>query len=93
MKMPSKISGKTILKMIWILYALISTAIWLPQIDKLFVQDVSLISQYVSLIDSWSITVHGETYHNVSLDDFSFAVVNKVMRSPCREYCRKIWIS
>lgn len=79
--------------MIWILYALISTAIWLPQIDKLFVQDVSLISQYVSLIDSWSITVHGETYHNVSLDDFSFAVVNKVMRSPCREYCRKIWIS
>lgn len=77
MKMPSKISGKTILKMIWILYALISTAIWLPQIDKLFVQDASLISQYVSLNDSWSITVHGETYHNVSLDDFSFAVVNK----------------
>lgn len=77
MKTPTKISKKTIIKAIWILYALISTAIWLPQIDKLFVQDLSLTSDYISLDDSWDITVHGETYRDISLNDLTFDVVNK----------------
>ncbi|MCM1154259.1 MAG: GGDEF domain-containing protein [Roseburia sp.] len=77
MNVPDKISRKTILKALWLLYALISTAIWLPQIDKLFAQDMSLTSRYISLDDSWDITIHGQTYQDVSLSDFTFDVVNK----------------
>lgn len=77
MKTSTKISKKTIIKAIWILYALISTVIWLPQVDKLFAQDVSLTSDYVSLDDSWDITVRDEIYRNVSLNELTFDAVNK----------------
>lgn len=77
MKIRNKITKQTILRTIWILYALLSTAIWLPQIDKLFAQDVSLTSDYIALDDSWDITVRGETYRDVSLADFTFDAVNK----------------
>ena len=77
MKIQNKITKMTILRAFWLIYALLSTAIWLPQIDKLFAQDVSLTSDYISLDDSWDITVHGETYRNVSLTDFTFDAVDK----------------
>ena len=77
MKIRGKITKKTILRAIWLIYALLSTAIWFPQIDKLFAQDVSSTSDYISLDDSWDITVCGETYRDVSLTDFTFDAVDK----------------
>ncbi len=77
MKVPNKISKKTVLKIIWIVYALASMIIWVPQIDRMLTRDYASASVYLSLDDSWDITVGDEMYRNVSLDEFRFDIVSK----------------
>lgn len=68
---------KILFQTIWILYALISTLIWLPQVDKLLVKDYSAMSKYISLDDSWEIGIGDDLYHDISLNDFHFDTVRK----------------
>lgn len=77
MKKTKRITKKTILKAVWILYAIISTIYWLPKVDAMFSKDLSSISQCISLNDSWDITINNDSYQNVSLDDFYFDAVSK----------------
>ncbi|MDE7276817.1 MAG: GGDEF domain-containing protein [Lachnospiraceae bacterium] len=77
MKKSKKPLPKTLLRTIWILYALISTLIWLPQVDRLLVKDLSVMSQYISLDDSWMISIDDDIYYDVSLNDFHFDTLKK----------------
>ena len=70
-------SKKTVLKIIWILFALISVLIWIPQVDGLITKDYSEVSKYIDLDDAWDITINDETWHNVLLTDFHFPSVRK----------------
>ncbi len=77
MKTPDKISKKTVLKIIWIVYALASILVWMPQIDRMFTKDYASASAYLSLDDDWDITINGKVYRDVSLDSFRFDIVSK----------------
>ena len=77
MKKPNKTLSKTLLRTIWILYALISILIWLPQVDGLLVKDLSVMSQYISLDDSWLISIDDDIYYDVSLNAFRFDTAKK----------------
>ena len=77
MKKPKKPLPQPLLRTIWILYALISTLIWLPQVDRLLVKDLSVMSQYISLDDSWMISIDDDIYYDVSLNDFRFDTLKK----------------
>ena len=70
-------SKKAILKIIGILFALISILVCVPQIDGLLTRDYAQISECVVLNDAWDITINEDTYQNVSLSDFRFPVVKK----------------
>lgn len=77
MKANRKLTSKTIRKIIFILYALISIFITTAIIDRMFSNDYSAISECVTLNDGWNITINGRTCQNVSLDTFHFDIVNK----------------
>lgn len=65
------------LKTIWIIYAIFSIMIWLPQIDNLLKKDYAEISKHILLDDDWNITINDKFYQDVSLDDFQFTPVKK----------------
>ncbi|MDE6365693.1 MAG: GGDEF domain-containing protein [Lachnospiraceae bacterium] len=65
------------LKLIWILFALISILTWLPRLDGLLTKEYSAISDYVGLDDGWDITINEDTWQNVSLTEFQFSAVSK----------------
>lgn len=75
--MKEKITLKNILRVLWILFALISIIVWVPRVDGLLAKDYEQISGYVSLDDAWDIMVGDEVYQNVSLEDFRFSTVEK----------------
>lgn len=77
MKKKIVLTRKNVLKTLFLIYALISVCFTTIFIDNLFSSDYSLISQYVSLNDAWDITINDRTWHNISLDTFRFAPVNK----------------
>lgn len=77
MKKTIQITKPKILKALWLLFALLSALFWLPKIYNMLAADLETISQYISLDDSWDITINGESYHNVSLDDFQFNDIGK----------------
>lgn len=77
MKKTKKPLPKTLLRTLWIIYAFISTLIWLPQIDRLFIKDYASMSEYISLDDSWEISIGDDIWHDVSLDSFCFDAVRK----------------
>lgn len=77
MKKPNKSLPKNLLRTLWIIYALVSTLIWLPQVDKLLVKDYSSVSEYISLDDSWEISIGDDTWQDVSLNAFRFDAVRK----------------
>ena len=91
MKKPKKITKKLILQIIWVIYALTSIIFWLPKIDNLFSQDYSSILNYVSLNDSWDITIGNDVYHDVSLDSFKFDAVNKGTRITMKRTLPLTW--
>jgi len=71
-------SVKNLLKVVWVLYALLSIFVWLPNIDHMLTEDYTAIEKnYVSLDDSWDITINNSTFHDVSLDTFHFPAVRK----------------
>ncbi|MCM1049795.1 MAG: GGDEF domain-containing protein [Clostridiales bacterium] len=72
MKKSGIINKQNIIRAAWILFAIISMFIWLPKIYNMFGADKESVSQYISLNDSWDITINDESYLNVSLDDFVF---------------------
>lgn len=69
-------SIKNLIRAAWILYALTSIVVWVPQIDRLLTKDYDSISRHVSLDDSWNIAINGENFSDVSLDTFHFPVVS-----------------
>lgn len=77
MKKTKRPLSKTLLRILWILYALVSMLIWMPQVDRLLIKDYSTMSQYISLDDSWEITIGDDTYYDVSLNDFRFDTIRK----------------
>lgn len=76
-KRPSAITVKTILKVVWIVYAVLSICVTLLLVNRLFTKDYPSISQHVSLNDSWDVTINTDSYHNISLDHFRFPGTNR----------------
>lgn len=68
-------SFKKILHVFVGIFVLTSVMYWLPQADRLLCQDYDKVSQYISLDDSWDITINDKAYRNVSLDTFEFDLV------------------
>lgn len=72
------LSAQNLLKAAWIIYALLSIVVWLPKVDQMLVKDYDTITkEYVSLDDSWDITMNGSTFQGVSLEEFRFPAVRK----------------
>lgn len=66
-----------ILKVIWVLYAMISIIILLPKADELLCTNYEIASEHVNLNDSWNVQVHDVNYENVALNELNFTSVNK----------------
>lgn len=77
MKKMKKPSRKTVLKALFIVYALLSICFTTLFIDNMFSSDYSAISKYVTLNDAWNITINDRVWHDISLDTFRFPPVNK----------------
>lgn len=76
MKEKRKPSRKSILKILFICYAVLSIFCTTAMVDRMFSNDYSVISQCVVLNDGWDITINHQAYQNVSLDTFHFDIVN-----------------
>ena len=68
---------KKVLKIFWLFFALFSIIVWFPKVDQLLCKEYKEVSQYLSLDDSWEVTINGTNYHNVSLEQFQFEMMNK----------------
>lgn len=77
MKENRKPTKKSVLKIVFAVYAMFSIFLTATMIDRMFSNDYSAISQGVTLNDGWDITINGHTYQDVSLDTFHFDIVNK----------------
>lgn len=77
MKEKKKLTRKTVLKAVFVIYALCSAYFTTRFIDGMFISEYPAISQYLTLNDGWDITINDDSRHNVSLDAFRFAPVNK----------------
>ncbi len=86
-----RLSVKNIIRVAWILYALISIVVWLPKVDRMLTNDYSRIKSYVSLDDSWEVTINGETFYGVSLEDFRFPSVKKGDRITMQRQLPQEW--
>ncbi len=86
-----RLSVKNIIRVAWVLYALISIVVWLPKVDQMLTNDYSRIKSYVSLDDSWEVTINGETFYGVSLEDFRFPSVKKGDRITMQRQLPREW--
>lgn len=77
MKAKRKFTHRTILKILFAVYAMISALFTTAMIDRMFSNDYTAISQCVNLNDGWDVTINGHTWQNVSLDTFRFDIVNR----------------
>ena len=77
MKKLKKPTRKTVLKALFIIYALFSVFFTMRFIDGMFSSEYAAISHYLTLNDAWDVTINNDTRQNVSLDAFRFAPVNK----------------
>lgn len=77
MKEKRKPTHKTIMKILFTVYAIASVFFTTTMIDRMFSSDYSEISKCVTLNDGWDITINDRSYHNVSLDTFRFDIVGK----------------
>ncbi len=77
MKKLKKPTRKTVLKALFIIYALFSVFFTMRFIDGMFSSEYDAISHYLTLNDAWDVTINNDTRQNVSLDAFRFAPVNK----------------
>ncbi len=72
-----RVVWKKAVKIIWILYSILSMFFWVPQVDKLICGNYAQHSEYIALDDSWDITINDTFYENVSLEEFRFPAVRK----------------
>lgn len=84
-------SIKNILRVVWVLYALMSIVVWLPKVDQLLTKDYAAVSEYVDLDDSWEVTINGDSYQDVLLQDFQFPAVSKGDRIVMRRTLPEEW--
>lgn len=77
MKKIKKPTRKTVLKLLFTIYALFSVYFTTRFIDGMFSSEYADISHYLTLNDGWDVTINNDTWQNVSLDAFRFAPVNK----------------
>ncbi|MCM1256985.1 MAG: diguanylate cyclase [Roseburia sp.] len=70
------LTKKNLLRTAWIIYALASILVWVPQIDHLLTKDYEEISNYLSLDDDWEVRINGDDFPGVSLDSFHFPAVS-----------------
>lgn len=77
MKKIKKPTRKTVLKLLFTIYALFSVYFTTRFIDGMFSSEYADISHYLTLNDGWDVTINNDTRQNVSLDAFRFAPVNK----------------
>lgn len=77
MKKPNIPLPKKMLQALWILYVLVSMFLLLPQIDRLLIKDYVSMSEYISLDDSWEISIGDDIFQDVSLDAFRFDAAKK----------------
>lgn len=75
--MKKMFSRKIVLRIIWLVFALVSLLFWIPKIDGLITKDYAAMSECVILDDAWDITINDDTYSDVLLTDFRFPVVRK----------------
>lgn len=72
-----KTHTKKSLKILWILFMMISLVYWLPKADGLLRADYSETSRHIVLNDHWNIALNETYFEDVSLDDFYFQAVDK----------------
>lgn len=77
MKKRKKPTRRTILKILFTVYAMISICLTTAMLDRMFSIDYSSISKCVTLNDGWNIMINDRAYQNVSLDTFRFDIVSK----------------
>ena len=77
MKTARDISKKTIIKILWVIFAGCSLIGWLPMADHMISKDYDQISQCITLNDDWDIRVNGKSFEDVGLDGFRFEPLHK----------------
>ncbi len=77
MKEKKKPTRKTVLKVLFIIYALLSIVLTLRFIDGLLARDYAKIAKFIPLNDGWDITINDQSWQNISLDTFRFEPVDK----------------
>ena len=68
---------KSLLKILWILYAIFSIVVWLPKFDSMLTSKLDEAAQCDNLNNSWNIQIEDQEYTDVSLDELKFPAVNK----------------
>lgn len=71
------ITPKRILKAAGILYGILSVLFWMQKADALLASSGLQEQNYISLNDSWEITIGDDLYEDVSIDNFTFDAVSK----------------
>lgn len=79
-KTAAKIFNKNTLKIVWVVYALLSIVTVLCFADILLRKDLDVDSDRLLLNSNWNITINEQLYENVNLDSFRFDAVNKGSR-------------
>lgn len=77
MKEKKKLTRKTVLKLVFVVYALLSLYFTTRFIDGMFSRDYDAISKFLPLNDGWNITINDRIWRNVSPDSLRFDPVSK----------------
>lgn len=67
----------SVLKIVWIVFAVISVIVWLPKTDSLLTSNYEESAKHIDLNSSWDIEIYGKKYKDISLKEFDFPAVNK----------------
>ena len=68
---------KKIIKLVWIIYAVVSFLIWFPKTDQLLCKIYDEVAEYVTVNEGWDIKINQEEYENVTLTEIDFEPLNK----------------
>lgn len=72
-----KIFNKKILKIFFVIYALLSILAVVFFADHLLTDELDLTNDRMYFNDNWTVTINSECYENVNLSDFKFPSVDK----------------
>lgn len=68
---------KNIIKILWLVYALVSVFLVIYLVDLVICKDYNIPSNRLFFDDNWNITINEKSYTDVSLDDFHFPPLKK----------------